>query len=129
METLVRLVLSRYNTFLSEAQMFEKWINYRGNDDMRDALAIVQLKIAMVQGWFGLLNADEMFVVQKHLIDELEWPRVVYAFSEHWHGNFTRSERSLVKYQASALKKIVSFCEAHRDLILSMFGYLLESKN
>lgn len=94
------------------------------NDDMRDALAIDQMKLTTIQSWLKLLNADEAFVIQKHLIDELEWPRVEFAFQEQWKGMFTRSGRTLVKYQATALKKIVYFCENHRDLILSLFGNL-----
>lgn len=121
MEELIRKVLSKYNSFVSEAELYEKWLAYRENADMRDALTLQKMKIAMVQSWFKLLNVDEAFVVHKHLIDELEWPRVAFAFSEQWNGEFSRTERTLVKYQASALKKIVKFCEIHNDLIMSLF--------
>lgn len=122
MEVLIRNVLKQYNTFVSETAMYEKWLAYRENADMRDALTLLQMKITTIQSWFKLLNADEAFVVHKHLIDELEWPRVVFAFSEQWNGIFYRTERTLVKYQASALKKITEFCESHKDVILSLFG-------
>ena len=124
MEGLVRAALHQYNAYISETEFFEKWLAYKKNDDMRDALVIDQMKITTIQSWLKLLNADEAFVIQKHLIDELEWPRVEFAFQEQWKGMFTRSGRTLVKYQATALKKIVYFCENHRDLILSLFGNL-----
>lgn len=82
MEVLIRNVLKQYNTFVSETAMYEKWLAYRENADMRDALTLLQMKITTIQSWFKLLNADEAFVVHKHLIDELEWPRVVFAFPQ-----------------------------------------------
>ena len=124
MEEIVRAALHQYNAYVAEAELFEKWLARKQNDDVQDALAINQMKIAAIQSWLRLLNVDETFVIQKHLIDELEWPRIEFAFQEQWKGIFTRSERTLVKYQASALKKIVSFCEIHRELILSLFGDL-----
>lgn len=51
------------------------------------------------------------------LIDELEWPRVAFSFTEKWKGEFTRTERTLVAYQASGLAKIVAFAERHQDMI------------
>ena len=86
-------------------------------------------KITLSQSWFNLLNADERFVIEKHLLDELEWPRVAFSFAKKWDGEFTRTERSLVTYQASGLKKIISFVEAHRDMVMALFGDIYEETN
>lgn len=115
MEEFVRKVLSRYTSFVSEKQLYERWLDMRENSDVREALVMTDMKITMIQSWFNLLNADERFVIEKHLLDELEWPRVAFSFTKKWDGEFTRTERSLVTYQASGLKKIISFVEAHRD--------------
>lgn len=98
----------------------------RENSDVRDALVMTDMKITMIQSWFNLLNADERFVIEKHLLDELEWPRVAFSFTKKWDGEFTRTERSLVAYQASGLKKIISFVEAHRDMVMALFGDIYE---
>lgn len=107
MEEFVRKVLSRYTSFVSEKQLYERWLDMRENSDVRDALVMTDMKITMIQSWFNLLNADECFVIEKHLLDELEWPRVAFSFTKKWDGEFTRTERSLVAYQASGLKKII----------------------
>ena len=111
MEEFVRKVLSRYTSFVSEKQLYERWLDMRENSDVREALVMTDMKITMIQSWFNLLNADERFVIEKHLLDELEWPRVAFSFTKKWDGEFTRTERSLVTYQASGLKKIISFVE------------------
>ena len=60
-------------------------------------------KVTMIQSWFNLLNTDERFVIEKHLLEELEWPRVAFTFTEKWKGEFSRTERTLIGYQASGL--------------------------
>lgn len=126
-EELIRKVLNHYMGYVSEAELYERWLSSRENPEIRDALTLLQMKITTVQSWFNLLNADERFVVQKHLIEELEWPRVAFTFTEKWKGEFNRTERTLVHYQASALRKISGFCETHRKITLSLFGDLLSS--
>ena len=129
MEELVRIVLSKYKGFIAEAELYERWLDSRENPDIRDALTLLQMKITTVQSWFNLLTADERFVVQKHLIEEYEWPRVAFEFTQRWHYEFTRTERRLVYYQTCAIKKMVNFCISHQDIVLSLFGDLLEGED
>ena len=65
-------------------------------------------------------------MIEQHLIQELEWPRVVFSFSERWKGEFTRAERTLVTYQATGLKKIMTFVENHRDMVTTLFADIWE---
>lgn len=62
--------------------MYEHWLDRRENKEAREALAIIEVKVDAIQSWFTLLNANERFVIEKHLIDELEWPRVAFSFTE-----------------------------------------------
>lgn len=79
-------------------------------------------KIVVIESWLELLNADEKFVIENHLIKEYEWARVAFLFSEQWKNEFYRTERTLVHYQATALKKIEQFCLENIDSILCVFG-------
>lgn len=124
MEEFVRKVLSKYLCYVSEKQMYERWLDARENKDVREALVMTDMRVIMIQSWFSLLNADERFVIEKHLLDELEWPRVAFSFTEKWKGAFSRTERSLVGYQASGLKKIITFVETHREMVMALFGDL-----
>jgi len=125
MEELIRKVLSQYMSYVSEAELYERWLMSRENPEIRDTLTILQMKITTVQSWFNLLNTDERFVVQKHLIEELEWPRVAFAFTEKWKGEFNRTERTLLHYQATALQKIVDFSTTHNEITIALFGDML----
>ena len=128
MEEFVRKILSHYPAFTAEKKMYEHWLAIRENPEAREALIVVDMKVAMIQSWFNLLNADERFVIEKHLIEELEWPRVSFSFTELWKGEFSRTERTLVANQASGLNKIVRFCEDHRSIVMALFADLCDEK-
>ena len=49
MEEFVREVLSRYTSFVSERQLYERWLDMRENSDVRDALVMTEMKITMIQ--------------------------------------------------------------------------------
>ena len=106
MEELVRKILSNYLSYVSEKEMYERWLQMRENKEAREALVMVEMKVTMIQSWFNLLNTDERFVIEKHLLEELEWPRVAFTFTEKWKGEFSRTERTLIGYQASGLAKM-----------------------
>ena len=129
MEELIRTVLSKYTGFVAEAELYERWLSARENPEIREALTLLEMKITTVQSWFNLLNSDERFVIQKHLIEELEWPRVAFEFTQRWKQEFSRTERTLVHYQASAIKKIVDFSKMHENIILSLFGDLRNAQS
>lgn len=128
MEEFVRKIMSKYLSFTAEKQMYERWLSMRNNPEVREALVVVDMKVTMIQSWLNLLNSDERFVIEKHLIEELEWPRVSFSFTELWKGEFTRAERTLVAYQASGLNKIVSFCEDHQSIVMALFEDLWEER-
>lgn len=121
MEEFVRKILSKYLSFLSEKEMYERWLDTRENKEIREALAIVSMKVVMIQSWLNLLNTDERFVIEKHLLEELEWPRIAHTFTERWKGEFSRTERTLINYQASGLAKIANFVQNHRSMVMSLF--------
>lgn len=121
MEQLIRAVICKYTEYLAEAQLYNKWLMQTGDAETKNHLTLLEIKIAVINAWMLLLNADEKFVVDKHLIEQLEWPRVVFEFKERWKCEFDRTERTLQIYQASALAKIADFSERHRDITLKIF--------
>lgn len=127
MEQFVRTVIGKYNGYVSEAQLYEKWLSQVDDPDTRNHLTLLELRIAAINAWLNLLNADERFVIQKHFIEELEWPRISYAYSERWNHEFVRTERSLLAYQTNALEKIVAFAERHKEIILRLFSDINEN--
>lgn len=125
MEKLVRNAICHYNGFVAEAQLYEKWLLQSEELSLKKSLALLQVKVATVDSWLNLLNFDERFVVQKHLIEEIEWPRVAFEYRERWKNEFIRTERSLQIYQANAIAKIATFANRHREITLRLFADLM----
>ena len=68
-----------------------------------------------------VLNEDEEFVIRRHLIDEVSWPRLEAEHIEKWK-EYGKNRRTLMRYQKNALMKIQRFireekCDFARRLI------------
>lgn len=129
MEKLVRLALQHYNSFKSQAALSGKWEQTVKKEEYFQRIHLAGLRAEMIQNWLTMLNYDERFAIEQHLILDLEWQRVVHAFGKHWDGLFFRTDRRLGDYQANALKKIVSYCKTYEDIITWLFGDLEETEH
>ena len=59
-----------------------------------------------------MLPDDERFLVQKHLIQGLDWAKVIVEYNERWGIMNGRAERTLKRIQARAIKRILNcMCE------------------
>ena len=61
-----------------------------------------------IENWLSLLNDDELFVVQRRLIDEVIWSQLQQEYADR-DGTFPKARRTLMRYQNRALKKIACF--------------------
>ena len=121
-EQLIKREINRYTLYQAEIDVGENWKEAISTILVGDNKAVfLKLRLSIIKSWLGLLNEDERFVIEKHLIQELEWPRIAYEFSQRWGEQFIRSERALVSYQTSAIKKIVAFLEYKKDWIFALF--------
>lgn len=127
MISLVRNVIYHYNDLLAENQLYQNWFSKFRSEELKDKATTLQIKLAIVNAWFDLLSYDERFVIQKHLIDKIEWPRIAFEYRERWKNEFFRTERSLQIYQANALSKIALFAEKHKDITLYFFSEYVNS--
>ena len=69
------------------------------------------------ESWLKLLSDDEAFVIQRHLIDGIDIPRIVVAYRERWGDEFAKTERTIKTYQKRALQKIEQFEEKKYKLL------------
>ena len=127
MKTLVRKALSMTGVFNAEAAIID-YHHYIKNEEQLARARLAKERSAMINNWLSLLNYDERFVVQKHLVEGLEWSRVILYFEKHWDGLFTRSNRQLCIYQANALRKICEYCNTFPEITLELFGDLLSKE-
>ncbi len=122
MEKLVRFALAHYKEYRAEAAICEATRQACADPEQERAMKLVEIKLAIISGWFALLNSDETFVVTTHLVDEVEWARVVRAFEMKWGMTHGKAESTLRRYQRNALKKINEFSTRYSDVIFQAFG-------
>jgi len=70
---------------------------------------------ATVESWLLLLSEDEAYVIQRHLIDGITWPRVWAEYCAKWK-EFGKCERTLIRYQEKGLKRIQRFMNDQDDI-------------
>ena len=65
-------------------------------------------KYAIVLGWLEMLSTEQRFIIQTHLIDGLDWARTIVEHEKKWGIQNGRSERTLKRIQAKAIRQIVA---------------------
>ena len=66
----------------------------------------------MVETWLTLLDMEERFIVVSHLIDGLDWAKVIVEYEKLWERENGRAERTLKRIQSKALARIADFMNA-----------------
>ncbi len=72
-------------------------------------------QIALIDGWLLLLNEDEAYVVKRHLVDGIDWPRIAMEYKGIWGDDYAKSERTLKTYQKRAMEKILRFAREQKS--------------
>lgn len=63
----------------------------------------------IIIGSLTVLNEKEQFVIENHLINQKTWSKTVQLFDKQWGIEDGRSERTLMRIQQRALKKMTEF--------------------
>lgn len=112
--------LANYNKYKKEAGMHARILNLHESEARRKKLTLLLARIAIIDYWLGLLTVDQSFVVKRHLIDGLEWERVTIEYNQIW-GEFSRTERTLIRYMGSALETIDAYVDENKEETLALF--------
>lgn len=84
---LVRSEIEMHKKNCSMQARLEAQQRREGNDMSPNALmqlAYIKDKNLMVESWLTLLSEDEEYVIRRHLIDGLTWPRIEIEYAERW---------------------------------------------
>lgn len=90
------------------------------NDDHR-RYQYLQKRLQLIDTWMLLLDSDQKFIIEQHLVNGMCWPTLTNEYEKQW-PDAPKVLRTLVRKQSDALEKIVDFTESHLDEL----GYLLE---
>lgn len=120
MENIVRKALANYGFYKAEAMIRDQMEDLAHDPTCLKELMILDTKLTVIMCWFKLLNEDEHFVVLEHLVNGLDWKRVVKKYCDKW-GELGKSESTLKRFEVNALQKIIAFSKEHGDVINSLF--------
>lgn len=76
----------------------------------------LKVRTQRVRSWMLVLNEDEEFVIRRHLIDEVSWPRLEAEHIEKWK-EYGKNRRTLMRYQKNALMKIQRFIREENAIL------------
>ena len=76
----------------------------------------LKVRTQRVRSWMLVLNEDEDFVIRRHLIDEVSWPRLEAEHIEKWK-EYGKNRRTLMRYQKNALMKIQRFIREENAIL------------
>lgn len=95
----------------AEKEFFEsrRDLSQAQKDERMEQLSRV---LAMLEAWMQLLTADERYVIKRHLVDEIDWSRIVYEYNTKLHRSEGKSRSSLRRMQSRAIGKIARYAHA-----------------
>ena len=82
------------------------------NDKQKERMLFLVGQLTCIQTWLTLLTEDEAYVIERHLIDGVDIPRVAAEYQKRWGEEYAKTERTLKSYQRRAIEKIAKFEEA-----------------
>lgn len=120
MVEMIRDTLRKKRDYEAERRFLHDRFNdhrYKPTAKQQEKLAYLDAQLACIEIWLTLLTEDESFVIQRHLVDGVDIPRVTVEFRERWGDEFAKTERTIKTYQRRALEKIKRFEEKKRELM------------
>lgn len=90
---------------------------YKESSGLKSRLIEIEGCLSDINSWLTLLSEDERYVIQRHLIDGIDIPRIAIEYRERWGDEYAKTERTIKSYQKKALQKIERFEQAKKDLM------------
>ena len=116
LEEKVVTFLRMKNAMLAEIGVYSlcKTKEMASNVAVRQDLILKRLQL--IENWLLLLDSDETFIVEHHLIDGMSWPTLTSEYKKRW-PDAPKAERTLVRKQAGAVGKIVAFTKGYFNIL------------
>ena len=92
--------------------------------ELRTKIAKMHKMCDGLEALYSLLSENERQVIQRHVVDGLDWSCLGAEFGEKWGMENQKSKRSLMNYANSAFKKMTSYVHANQTVF--DFSWLFE---
>ena len=107
----VKEFIKSYSELKAKRDVIEKIQKYSQNENSNSDKEYSELviKIEIIESALKLLTKDEKNIILLHLIDDKKWKEVMSIYEQQVGMEFNYSERSFLRIQKNALKKIENF--------------------
>lgn len=75
----------------------------------------LERQLKYIDSLFAVLTQDESFVIRRHLMDGIDWFRIIKEHTDTWGQGNEKSIRSYQINQSKGLKKIAAFINEHEE--------------
>lgn len=120
MEDRIKEVLKMKKNLEAESIFIHKRLEdrrYKENLILKDRVDAIDNQLLNIKSWLALLSEDERYVIQRHLFDGIDIPRIAVEYRERWGDEYAKTDRTIKSYQKKALQKIVLFEQRKKTLI------------
>lgn len=110
-EETVKEFIKSYSELKAKRDVIEKIQKYSQNEnkDSDKEYSELVIKIEIIESALKLLSKHEKTIILLHLVDDIKWKEVMSIYEQQVGTEFNYSERSFLRIQKNALKKIGNF--------------------
>lgn len=112
----VKEFIKSYSELKARRDVIEKIQKYsqnKGDDNDKEYSQIV-IKIQIIESALKFLTEDERKIICLHLIENIKWSEVKSIYEQKVGTEFNYSERTFLRIQKNALKKIENFISQNK---------------
>lgn len=116
--------MAKYKELEFEKAVLEQALAEQNDECILKRLKILATQIKTLEECFSILNSEELFVVENHLLFNNTWKTVIELYEETFGPKNAKAERTLKRIQANAIKKIHTLIVKTNTVIYfrQMFG-------
>lgn len=117
----IKKLLQKKKAYDAESRFLHERFNdqrCKPTSQQNERLSFVDSQLLCIDIWLSMLPEDELYVIQRHLIDGIDIPRIVEEYRVRWGEEYAKTERSIRTYQRRALCRIEAF-ELHKQALLN----------
>lgn len=110
-EEKVKEFVKSYSKLKAKKDVMDKIHKYKQDEDKNEDKEYSKLiiKIEIIESALNLLTKNEKRIIILHLVDNKKWKEVMSIYEQQVGTEFNYSERSFLRIQKNALKKIGNF--------------------
>lgn len=108
-EETVKEFIKSYSELKARRDIIDKIRNYSHNEDNEKEYSQLVIKIQIIESSLALLTEDEKKIILLHLVENVKWNEIKSIYEQQLGTEFNYSERTFMRIQKNALKKIEDF--------------------